>query len=487
MIRDDHQHVRNGLILIFGVLLVRIIGLFLTPLNLGGDEAQYWLWAQNLDWGYASKPPLLAWSIWLTTTLAQSDAEAWVRLSSPFFHTGTALVLLFMGRQFWSARTGFWAAITFLLMPGVQLSSGLISTDPPLLMFWSVGLWAYLNFRQNRSLQSAVLMGAALGMAMLAKYAAIYFIIGIIIDCVLHSRVRRNVLSLHGLSALAAFLIIISPNIFWNLNNGLATISHTADNANWGNSQMFNPSEALEFFGAQFGVFGPIAFGLLLWGVLTRARGDTSAALKGFIWPIVIIVTIQAFLSRAHANWAGVAYVAGSLLVAVTLTHLRTSSWLKSSAVIHALVGGVFYACALSLPLADAMGVGTSFKRVRAWPQTTQAIVNLHSQHGPFDRVVVDNRMMFNDLAYYGRDTNIAPLRMWLLDAPHNHAERTAPLEQNDNLRVLFIRSRSDHLETQRNDFAEFEQLDTISIDTAPGKSRNFHAFAASGHNRQPR
>ena len=50
----------------FACLVLAIVGLkvsasFFTSFSLYGDEAQYWLWSQNLDLGYFSKPPLLAW------------------------------------------------------------------------------------------------------------------------------------------------------------------------------------------------------------------------------------------------------------------------------------------------------------------------------------------------------------------------------------------------------------------------------------------
>ncbi|HHD78267.1 MAG TPA: hypothetical protein ENK98_01290, partial [Epsilonproteobacteria bacterium] len=34
------------------------------------DEAYYWVWSQNFDWGYYSKPPMIAWVISLATGLA---------------------------------------------------------------------------------------------------------------------------------------------------------------------------------------------------------------------------------------------------------------------------------------------------------------------------------------------------------------------------------------------------------------------------------
>ena len=58
-------------------------------------------------------------------------------------------------------------------------------------------------------------------------------------------------------------LLLIVPNLAWNYAHSFATFSHTADNAKWGGS-LVQPAKALEFFGSQFGVFGPILFGAFL-------------------------------------------------------------------------------------------------------------------------------------------------------------------------------------------------------------------------------
>ena len=40
--------------------LWRLVALGFDRTDLWVDEAQYWLWGQNLDWGYFSKPPMIA-------------------------------------------------------------------------------------------------------------------------------------------------------------------------------------------------------------------------------------------------------------------------------------------------------------------------------------------------------------------------------------------------------------------------------------------
>ena len=56
--------------LFFGIaLIIKIIAIFYTNFDLFGDEAQYWTWSQNLDFGYYSKPPMLPWVIGIFTIL----------------------------------------------------------------------------------------------------------------------------------------------------------------------------------------------------------------------------------------------------------------------------------------------------------------------------------------------------------------------------------------------------------------------------------
>ncbi len=60
---------RTVLVLAGALTALRLAALFLTPLELYPDEAQYWLWSRTLDWGYVSKPPMIAWLIAATTRI----------------------------------------------------------------------------------------------------------------------------------------------------------------------------------------------------------------------------------------------------------------------------------------------------------------------------------------------------------------------------------------------------------------------------------
>jgi len=132
------------------VTLLRTIALVLTPLNLGPDEGQYWSWSLRPDFGYYSKPPMIAWIIG-ASTYACGVAEACVRITAPFLHAASSLFVYMAAKGFYDRRTAVWSALAYLLMPGTSFSSLLITTDVPLICFWSLGLWALAELRKQPS------------------------------------------------------------------------------------------------------------------------------------------------------------------------------------------------------------------------------------------------------------------------------------------------------------------------------------------------
>jgi len=154
---DFHKQV---LLLIGGLLLFRIGFLFLVPYNLHGDEAQYWAWSKDLDWGYFTKPPGIAGVIAFFTSIF-GDAEWAVRIGSPILHSLTGYIIYRTAHHIYSGATGFWAACFYLLMPAVFYSSNLMSTDVPLLMCWAVALNAWVHLRDKPSWPRAVQLGMA--------------------------------------------------------------------------------------------------------------------------------------------------------------------------------------------------------------------------------------------------------------------------------------------------------------------------------------
>ena len=93
-----------ALLAVGAITLLRIVALWFNRTDLFVDESQYWLWGQNPDFGYYSKPPLIGWVIRAATELGGSDAPFWVRLPGALFHGMTALILGALGARIMGAR-----------------------------------------------------------------------------------------------------------------------------------------------------------------------------------------------------------------------------------------------------------------------------------------------------------------------------------------------------------------------------------------------
>lgn len=496
---------RAAILLVAALTAVRLVALFTSPLELYPDEAQYWLWSRTLDFGYYSKPPMIAWAIWATTALG-GDAEPWVRISAVLFQAGATLVVFALGRRLYGAATGLSGATLYALMPGVQLSSLVAATDAPLLFFLGLTILAYVALLEaaraknaRRALGLSVAVGAGLGLAFLSKYAAVYFVIGLAVHLAASREARAAWTPVRAGAAILALAAILAPNVVWNATHGFATLHHTAANAAWGGRQLFNLPELGEFLLSQFGVFGPIPLGVLITGcVLAAVRRRLSREdllLACFTLPPLLIVTGQAFISRANANWSGAGYLTGAVLVGAWLIRWRARRWLVAALAIQAVVAGLFLAVAISPRLSEKTGLGNSFKRAKGWAETTDMVLRRAALEPDLSAIAVNNRFLYYAMSYYGRDVlgpdaigAAPPLRSWLLTGePENQAEASAALTPAEGRRVLAVSMEGAYRAEMEGDFRAHSGLEIASVWLDARRKRRIEMFVGEGFAPKPR
>ena len=468
-----------AIVIIAGLLAVRIVLALFSPLELYADEAQYWRWGESLEWGYYSKPPMIAWMIHASSALL-GDSEWAIRFLAPVFHAIASVFLFLLSRRMFGNLAGLFTTVTYHLMPGIILSSGVISTDGVLFPFWSLALYLFWRLREDDlGWGGTLLLGLAIGAGFLSKYAMLYFAIGVALTSLFDKPTRNTVLSAKGAAFIAMAATVFAPHLIWNAANEFQTVSHTVDNANLG-GDLFNLEHFPEFVGDQMGVFGPVCFVALITGLIflrpkpeladigdaAHAQGAKERWLACFILPVLIIIAIQAVLSRAHANWAATAYPAASVFIGGFL--IRARGWRAAywaGIGLQAMVGALAITLALGPPSwSAALGRDNDLKRVRGWEDLSQQLARDIERLQP-TAILVDEREIWHGLDYYLRDQLDVPLIMWRYNPGPKSYSESIDLADLDSRRVLVASYRS-HLRPRiQADFATWSPEGVVGID----------------------
>jgi Dolichyl-phosphate-mannose-protein mannosyltransferase len=459
--------------------LVRLVWLAVQPADLYPDEAQYWFWAQHLALGYYSKPPFVAWLIALTTgTLG--DSEFAIRLAAPLLHGAAAAFVYAVAARLYDRRAGCWSALAYASLPGVSLSAFIISTDAVLLPCWAAALYAFIRAREPGGERWWIAVGIAAGLGLLAKYAMAYWLLSAFGYLALVRSERRHLLPLFAASGLA--LLIYLPNLWWNWSHGFVSYLHVRDNAEL-SGPLFHPTAFLEFFGSQFGVFGPLFFaGLIAIAARPGALRDPRARLLAvFALPTLGMMLGVSLLSRAQPNWAAPSYV--SAVVLVVAWALR-SGWRR--AVLTSIALNLFAAVALfgATDTLAAVGVAVPAKydplhRLRGWRALGETVGETLAAH-PGLTLLADDRELLAALIYYVRPHPFGAVE-WSPIPGITDQWRLANnimLHRGEDFLAVTEHRLADEMRPQ---FAELTQIATVSATSGPGGGRSYVVYIARG------
>lgn len=389
--------------IIVALTILRIVGLHTTVVDLFFDEAQYWSWSRDLQLGYFSKPPLLAWIIAGASALC-GDGEVCVRLPSPLMHCATSLVVFAIGQELYGHRTAFWSSLLCAFGTGTAFSARIISTDVPLLLCWALALLAYVKLLRAPRYHWALLLGAALGLGVLAKYAMLYFVLGVAAAAWLTHDGRAVLRQPPVWLALAVAAAIIAPHVWWNIAHDFVTIRHTSDLAIEGHK--LNALRIFSFLGSQFFVFGPIVFGVLLYALARwRSLPNEDRLMIAFAAPPLAIMCGLSFFNQVNANWAAVSFVSAAVLAAAILVRHQARAWLIASIVIGLIAQGALLAAdahATELKL-GTRSFSNPYIRTLGWRAYGEGAGQMARRVGA-PTIAADTRSDVSALLYYWRD-----------------------------------------------------------------------------------
>ncbi len=307
------------------VTLARILYLTIFPYDLVGDEAYYWDWGRELDWGYFSKPPMIAWLMALFDWLG-GGSQFGLKLAPILFGAGTATWLFLLARRLFNARAAFWTGALMFATVGNLALNTLFTIDAPLLFCWTGGLYAFWRIvEQPREaggrLGWAFLLLLLLGCGLLSKQMMLAFF-GMALGFLAFDKSSRWLLvnPLTWIIALVALAFLLPP-LLWNMQHDWITLKHMEDHFQPGSEAWVEYLvRPLTFVGLQI-VLGSIITGVLLFGILISLGlrwTKMARAQRLLLWfsvPGLLVVLFMSLRQSINANWPAVFYPGAYMLL----------------------------------------------------------------------------------------------------------------------------------------------------------------------------
>jgi 4-amino-4-deoxy-L-arabinose transferase-like glycosyltransferase len=481
-LRQTPYSIRTAFLLVLLITCYRFIVLVTSDINIYADEAYYWGWAQHFDFGYYSKPPMVAWTIIVTTALF-GDSEIAVKIGSLFLYIITAMTMYLLGRELHDEKTGFYTLLAFTTLPAVSLSSMIISTDALFLLFWSLSLLFFIKAIREDKWRWWILLGVTGGFGLLSKYTMILFVVSAFIYLALSVPYRRHLKNARLYAGMVIAALVYSPNLLWNINNHFASFLHTRDNAHL-EASLFHFGKLAEFLGGQLAVFGPVMFIVLVtlfYRYKTLARDERFKMLAWFVIPFFTLITVISFLSRAHANWAAPVYIASTVIVVGTLISQGRMKLLKIAIGINIALALVFYhyhaiAHILNIELTRKTD---PHKRILGWDRLGEAVGRV-LQANPGAKLLGDDRKVMASLIYYVRPHPFNAL-FWNPDGSIlNHYELTTDMNQEIGSDFVYITDKAS-IDAVAARFDSAEKIEAIHIPIHRDYSLDFYAYRLDG------
>ena len=202
--------------------LLRLI--YSSQIELLPEETYYWNYSRHLDIGYLDHPPMVAWLIWLGTSLF-GTTEFGVRFGALCSGVVASFFVYRLARDLFDEATALVALVLLQLLPFLFFAGILMTPDAPMTAAWSALLY-YLARALLAERPAAWLgVGVSLGLGLLSKYTIAMLGPAMLIFLVWDGRSRHWLRDWRPYAAVVLAGVIFLPVIYWNASHEWASFA----------------------------------------------------------------------------------------------------------------------------------------------------------------------------------------------------------------------------------------------------------------------
>jgi undecaprenyl-diphosphatase len=327
--------------LLAALTLIRVFYAGQFPLS--ADEAYYWQWSRYLELGYHDHPPMVAWTIWLATTLLGPHETA-VRLPAIAALFGANAYLLLMAQRWYGERV---ALATALLTQTVLLFNvgALINTpDSFQALAWAGALYHVARAYEVNGCRHWCAGGLWFGFGMLSKLSMAIFPPVVFLYGLVSPYNRSRLKGWRPYLGCCLGLLLMLPMVIWNLENDWRAFRHVAHQGGVASGNLFVPRYFGDYLLSQLALLSPVVF-LLYGGLLARTRQllrpNPETWMTQYLWitaiPVFLLFAVLSTHTRVEGNWPAFGYLGACVLLAAIYGKRPIWRWATATAGIMSL------------------------------------------------------------------------------------------------------------------------------------------------------
>jgi 4-amino-4-deoxy-L-arabinose transferase-like glycosyltransferase len=355
----------SALFLIFLILwaILSILQARFTPIN--SDEAYYWMYSRNLDWGFFDHPPMIALLIKIGYFFFKN--ELGVRLMGVLLQLlSFYLIWRLIDSDLKKKKENVLLLILIISSLPIFNIFGFIATpDSPLLFFTALFLFVYRKFEQNNTWKYAIFLGIVMAAIMYSKYHGALLIVFVILSNL--KLLKNPKFYIAGVLA----LILFSPHMYWQYSNGFPSIKYHLVERVAG----FSLKDVIEYFLNALATHNPLVFPVIIY-LMFRAK-----RLNGFERTLYFVVIgffafflISSFRYHVEPQWTAVASIPLVIILFNNLDYKpKISAYLKYATIISIVII-LFLRSAMMIDFLPIDFFRTTYHGTKKWAQDIEKI-----------------------------------------------------------------------------------------------------------------
>lgn len=398
------------------VVALRLI--FMSTIDLLPEEAYYWNYAQHLDIGYLDHPPMVAWLIWLSTTVF-GQTEFAVRLGAALCWLAAAFFVFQFARNLYGKTAAFLAVLLFSALPFFFVMGMLMVPDAPLTAAWAGALYFFERATLAERRGAWLGAGICIGFGLLSKYTIALLGPATLVFLLIDPKSRRWLWNPWPYSGAVVAFLLFSPVIAWNAAHDWASFAFQSSRRLGA-----EPEFSLHvLIGSILILITPLGLAAAVSALVPSAgfRGIFARPLdrkKAFaaaytLVPLSVFVAFSLF-HQVKLNWTGPLWLVVTPLVArmiATKQYLplfrKPPAWGATFGSVLLIYGAGFHYLALGLPgvpyRQSLTGLPIAWREFAVDAEQIENQVELTTGIEPL-LIGMDRYFLSSELAFYARD-----------------------------------------------------------------------------------